>query len=140
MYTTVKRQNRQEKVISSLNAAIVVLDVAQKASSITPAAVAFSIAKEVLTVVRVCFPFFSVARPRAEIPIGHHGEQGRLRRSRTRLRQCVRGPRPRVEREATERAKQLGMRGDQALDSVSYVPRAVVNSEQLTNDSPPMRS
>jgi len=56
MYATARQQKRQEHIVSSLDAAITALDIAEKVSSITPAKAAFSIVKEILTVVRVRFP------------------------------------------------------------------------------------
>jgi len=53
MHPTAKRQ---KSVVSSLDAAIVALDIAEKASGITPAKAAFSVVKEILTMVKVVFP------------------------------------------------------------------------------------
>ena len=53
MDTDTRKQKRRENILSSLNAAISALDIAEKATSITPATAAFSIVKEILTVVKV---------------------------------------------------------------------------------------
>jgi len=47
MSTSSRQQKRQEIIVSSLNAAIVALDVAEKVCSITPATAAFTIVKEI---------------------------------------------------------------------------------------------
>ena len=60
MYATARRQKRQEHVVSSLDVAITALDIAEKVSSITPAKVAFSIVKEILTMVKVESPLLRV--------------------------------------------------------------------------------
>jgi len=55
MYATARQQKRQEHIVSSLDAAIAVLDIAEKVSSITPAKAAFSVVKEILTMIKVAF-------------------------------------------------------------------------------------
>ena len=57
MYATARQQKRQEHIISSLDAAIAALDIAEKVSSITPAKAAFTVVKEVLTMIKVGSPF-----------------------------------------------------------------------------------
>src|SRR5882757_10927828 len=81
MYATARRQNRQEHIISSLDAAIAVLDIAEKISGITPAKAAFSVVKEILTMIKVWSPLLGVGRSWAEMGVGYHDERGRLCRT-----------------------------------------------------------
>jgi len=55
------------------------LDIAEKVSSVTPAKAAFTIVKEILTMVKVHFLLFSVDGSWAEAQVGHHDERRRLR-------------------------------------------------------------
>jgi len=75
MYATARRQKRQEHIISSLDAAIAALDIAEKVSSITPAKAAFSVVKEILTMVKVGFLLLCVDGPPAEMEVGHNDER-----------------------------------------------------------------
>ena len=74
MSSTTKQQKSQERVLSSLNVAIAAMDVAEKIAAIPPAKAAFSIVKEILTMVKVQFPLLRAGIWRAEMWIGHHGE------------------------------------------------------------------
>jgi len=74
MYATARRQKRQENVVSSLDVAIAALDIAEKVSGITPAKAAFSVVKEILTMVRVRLPLFCVGGSWAEAGIGYYDE------------------------------------------------------------------
>ena len=51
-----KQSKRRESVLSSLNVIIEGLDVAEKASSITPAKAVFSTVRVILTMIRASFP------------------------------------------------------------------------------------
>ena len=53
-----QQPNKQEGVISALNAAIEVLDLAEKNSSITPARTVFATVSSLLAKIRVCIPLF----------------------------------------------------------------------------------
>ena len=68
------KQKRRENVISSLNAAIAALDIAEKATSVTPATAAFSIVKEILTVVKVGFPLLCLSISQARTHTGVDGQ------------------------------------------------------------------
>jgi len=78
MDANTKKQERREKLISSLNVAIAALDVAEKALSITPAKAVFSVVKEILTMAKVRFPLLYVGESQAEVGIGCYDERRRL--------------------------------------------------------------
>lgn len=63
MATEPQRPNGREKVLSLLNAAIGVVNLAKEAASVTPAQVAFSAAVVLLTMIKVSFLPFVMKSP-----------------------------------------------------------------------------
>jgi hypothetical protein len=57
MATESQRPKGREGAISTLNAAIEAMDLAEKISSITPAKAVFGTVVVLLTMIKVCFPF-----------------------------------------------------------------------------------
>jgi len=74
MYATARRQKRQEHILSSLDVAIAALNIAEKVSGITPAKAAFSVVKEILTMVEVRLPLLCVGGSWVEAGIGQYDE------------------------------------------------------------------
>jgi len=58
MATTSQRLEHREGALSSLNAAIEAMNLAEKISSIAPAKAVFGSVSVILTMVRVCSPLF----------------------------------------------------------------------------------
>jgi len=58
MKTEPQRPREREDAIETLNAAIKDMDLAEKASCIAQAKIAFGSASILLTLIRVCFPLF----------------------------------------------------------------------------------
>jgi len=53
-----QRPKEREDAVEALNAAIKAIDLAEKASCIAPAKTVFGSASILLTLIKVCFPFF----------------------------------------------------------------------------------
>lgn len=64
MKTESQRPKGREDAIETLNAAIRATDLAEKTSCIAPAKTAFGSASILLTLIKVCFPFFRQDLPR----------------------------------------------------------------------------
>lgn len=73
METKLQRPQGQESDISTLNAAIKAMDLAEKASGIIPAKTVFGFVGSLLTMIRVCFLFFCNDLLQIDIWIGLNG-------------------------------------------------------------------
>jgi len=103
MGTETQQQERRGNTISSLNAAIEVLNLAGGISDIIPAKVVFGTVSVLLVAIRVCFPLAYDDRLRAETSLGFDDQPGRFRRTWAGMRQRLYRPLRSVEREDVER-------------------------------------
>ena len=76
-----QRPKTREGVISTLNAAIEAMNLANERTSITPAKAVFDSASVVLTMTRVCLLLVCVVRLQTEIRPGLDDKTGGLRRT-----------------------------------------------------------
>ena len=86
MATEPQQPKAREGVISTLNAAIEAMNLANELTSITPAKAAFGSASVILTMTRVRFRLVCVVRAQAEIHLGLDDKPGGLRRTWAGLR------------------------------------------------------
>ena len=81
-----QRRKTREGVISTLNAAVEIMNLANERTSITPAKVVFGSASDVLTIIRVRFLLVCVDRLHIEMHPGLDDKPGGLRRTWAGLR------------------------------------------------------
>ena len=86
MATGPQRPKAREGVISTLNAAIEAMNLANKRTSITPAKAVFGSASVILTLTRVCLLLVGVVRLQTEMHPGLDDKPGGLRRAWAGLR------------------------------------------------------
>jgi hypothetical protein len=96
-----QRPKGRDGVLSSLNMAIDVINLAKDIVDIAPAKGAFGSVSALLTMIRVCFFLFREDRLRVHVYLGLDGERAGLRRARVELRRYLQSPRPGDERKET---------------------------------------
>jgi len=127
-----QKQERRDNILSSLNAAIEVLNLVGGISDIVPAKALFGTVSVVLTMIKVSSPLICVNRLQVEVCVGFHDQPDGLRRTWTGLRRCLHRPRQRTEGEEVERSQQFCIGSNWPADDVSYAGSA--HFEHLTDE------
>ena len=107
MATKSQRPNRREVALSSLNAAIVAVNLAKELSSVTPAKAVFGTVGVILTMIKVSFLLVCVERLQNEMHLGHDDQSGGLRRAWAGMCWCLYRPQPGTGGEEFRRSQRL---------------------------------
>jgi len=102
MIAKFQRPKGQDGVLSSLNMAIDVLNLAKEVSSITQTKAVFGSVSILLTMIKVRFPLFCDETLQVHTQLGFGGQRTGLRRARVILRRYLQSPRPGNEWKETE--------------------------------------